>query len=399
MNLEFSTLPSLIGAIALLLVGQVLVSRIGFLRRYNIPVPVIGGLFFATVLAVLHTQADMQIRFDTDLRGFLMLAFFTSVGLTADLNRLKRGGISLLILLLVVAVFLVVQNALGTAMAYLLDMHPSVGLLAGSITLSGGHGTGAAWAERFSSVQNLSGALELAVASATFGLVIGGLIGGPVGQFLITRYKLAPAAGDTTETTDASGTASPIRALSVLGTLVLMLAGVVLGEALYRWAEGSAITLPSFIWALFVGVLLRNLLSIRNLHRIHEQSLDLLSTLALWLALAFAFMELRLWELMELAGPLFAVMAIQTLGAALFAAVITFRALGKTYDAAVMAAGHCGFGMGATPTAIANMQAITARYGPAPQAFIVVPMIGAFFIDLLNALVIQGFLLLPLHGF
>lgn len=399
MNLQLATLPSIIAAIALLFVGQRLVNRFAILRHYNIPVPVIGGLFVAGLIAVLHTQFDIRIRFDTDLRGFLMLAFFASVGLTADLVRLKRGGVSLFIFLIVVTVFLTVQNAIGTAMAYLLDLHPAIGLLAGSITLSGGHGTGAAWAERFTDVQNLTGTLELAVASATFGLVIGGLIGGPVSQFLITRHRLVPDASSAGGPETASGAGQPVTVSSALATLALILISVVAGEALYNLFEGAAFTLPSFIWALFVGVLLRNLLGIRDLYAVHDKSLDLFSTLALWLALAFAFMGLRLWELLDLAGPLLAVLAVQTLGVVAFAIFVTFRALGGTYDAAVMAAGHCGFGMGATPTAIANMQAVTARYGPSPQAFIVVPMIGAFFIDLINALVIQGFLMLPFHGF
>lgn len=399
MSLELTTLPSLVAAIALLFIGQVLVNRFTILRHYNIPVPVIGGLAVAGLVAVLHSQFDTRIRFDTELRSFLMLAFFASVGLTADLVRLKRGGVSLFIFLIVVTVFLAVQNAIGTAMAYLLDLHPAIGLLAGSITLSGGHGTGAAWAERFTDVDNLAGALELAVASATFGLVIGGLIGGPVSQFLITRHKLAPAPPSTEGAQTAVQAGQPVTVTSALATLALILIGVVGGEALYGLFEGAAFTLPSFIWALFVGVLLRNILGIRELYVVHSKSLDLLSTLALWLALAFAFMSLRLWELLDLAGPLFAVLAVQTLGVAAFTLFVTFRALGGNYDAAVMAAGHCGFGMGATPTAIANMQAVTARYGPSPQAFIVVPMIGAFFIDLINALVIQGFLMLPIHGF
>ncbi len=399
MNLELDTLTSTIVAISILFVGQFLVSRINFLRQYNIPVPVIGGLVFAFLLALLQTQTDIRLRFDTDLRGFLMLAFFTGIGLTADLTRLKRGGVSLVILLVVVAVFLVIQNAIGTLIAYLLDLHPAIGLLAGSITLSGGHGTGTAWAERFSEVQNLTGALELAVASATFGLVIGGLLGGPVSQFLITRYKLQPGINTDESTTSPEGTTDPIQAPSVLGTLFLIMVGVVVGGMLYELFKDAAVKLPSFIWALFVGVLLRNLLGIRNLYRINEKSLDLLSTLTLWMALAFAFMGLRLWELLNLAGPLLLILLVQTLVTAAFAAFVTFRALGANYDAAVMAAGHCGFCMGATPTAIANMQAVTARYGPSPQAFIVVPMIGAFFIDLLNALVIQGYLSLPVHGF
>ena len=293
MDLELATLPSVIAAIVLLFVGQVLVNRIDVLRRYNIPVPVIGGLFFASALAAMHMQAGIHIRFDTELRGFLMLAFFTSVGLSADLGRLKRGGKSLLIFLFVVTAFLAVQNSIGTGMAYLLDLHPAVGLLAGSITLSGGHGTGAAWAERFAEVQNLSGALELAVASATFGLVIGRLIGGPVSQFLITRHKLVPAASLDEGRITAAPAAEPIKVGSILGTLALILLGVVGGETLFNLFKDAAITLPSFIWALFVGVLLRNLLGIRNLYEIHAESLDLLSTIALWLALAFAFARLK----------------------------------------------------------------------------------------------------------
>ena len=399
MNLELDTLPSIIVAISLLFVGQFLVQRIAPLRHYNIPVPVIGGLIFASLMAFLHTQTDIRLQFNTDLKSFFMLAFFATVGLTADLTRLKRGGISLLILLLVVTIYLAIQNMIGASMAYLLDLHPAIGLITGSITLSGGHGTGTAWAERFVEVQNLTGAIELAVASATFGLVIGGLLGGPVSQYLITRHKLQAIESLDQNVSSSEDEAQPIQPHSVLGTLFLIMIAVVLGEMLYNFFKDSAITLPAFIWALFVGVILRNLLGIGQLYRINEKSLDLLSTLALWLVLAFAFMGLKLWELMDLAGPLLLILLVQTLGMAIFAIFVTFRALGANYDAAVMAAGHCGFCMGATPTAIANMQAVTARYGPSPQAYIVVPMIGAFFIDLINALVIQGFLSLPAHGF
>ncbi|MGD2117221.1 MAG: sodium/glutamate symporter [Chromatiales bacterium] len=399
MNIELDILHSLIIAIVVLFLGQLFVSLIKPLRQYNIPVPVVGGLLFAALMAFLQTGTDIRIHFNTELRSFLMLAFFTGVGLTADLGRLKRGGISLVIFLLIVAVFLTLQDTVGALMAYLLDMHPAMGLLAGSITLSGGHGTGAAWAQRFVETQNLGGALELAVASATFGLVIGGLLGGPVSQFLISRYRLQPDPEAQQHAGFADAAVNPVNARAMLATLFLILAGVVVSGALYDLFKDAAVKLPDFIWALFVGVVLRNLLGIRALYQINEKSLDLISTLTLWLALAFTFMGLRLWELLDLAGPLFLILLVQTLLMAVFATFVTFRALGANYDAAVMAAGHCGFCMGATPTAIANMQAVTSRYGPSPQAFIVVPMIGAFFIDLINALVIQGFLSLPIHGF
>ncbi len=241
--------------------------------------------------------------------------------------------------------------------------------------------------------------MELTLASAIFGLVIGGLIGGPVAQYLITRHRLQAgspqAATDIPEARDKG----PSTPRSVLETLLLILLGVVAGEALSRLFEQSPVTLPAFIWALFVGVLLRNILGSLRFYRVHEPSLDLLGSLSLWIALALAFMGLKLWELIGLAGPLLLIMITQTLAMVLFAVFVTFRMMGSNYDAAVMAGGRCGFGMGATPTAIANMQAVTARYGASPQAFIVIPLIGAFFVDLANALVIQGYLALPIHGF
>ncbi len=399
MLIDLGTLPSLIVAIAILFIGYLMVARIALLAHYNIPVPVAGGILFAAGFALLYTQTPLRLVFDTELRGFFMMAFFTTVGLGADLAQLRQGGKNLLRLLILVVLFLTMQNAVGSGMAYLLDLHPSLGLLAGSITLSGGHGTGAAYAERFAAVQNLHGVMELTLASATFGLVIGGLIGGPVAQFLIARHRLgATAAEASTDQPDATA-GEALTPRSVLATLLLILIGVVAGEALSRLFEGAPVTLPSFIWALFVGVLLRNILGALRFHRVHGQSLDLLGSLSLWIALALAFMGLKLWELIGLAGPLLAIMIAQTLAMVLFAVFVTFRAMGANYDAAVMAGGHCGFGMGATPTAIANMQAVTARYGASPQAFIVIPLIGAFFVDLANALVIQGYLSLPIHGF
>ena len=364
MNIDLGTLPSLIIAIVILFAGYLLVARISLLAHYNIPVPVAGGILFAALFA-----------------------------------QLRQGGKNLLRLLILVVLFLMVQNAVGSGMAYLLDLHPSLGLLAGSITLSGGHGTGAAYAERFGAVQNLHGVMELTLASATFGLVIGGLIGGPVAQILISRHRLSGEAGQESADQMSSADVENLSPRSVLATLLLILIGVVAGEALSRLFGDAPVTLPSFIWALFVGVLLRIILGALRFYRVHGQSLDLLGSLSLWIALALAFMGLKLWELIDLAGPLLIILIAQTFAMVLFALFVTFRFMGSNYDAAVMAGGHCGFGMGATPTAIANMQAVTARYGPSPQAFIVIPLIGAFFVDLANALVIQGYLTLPIHGF
>ena len=260
MNIDLGTLPSLIIAIVILFAGYLLVARISLLAHYNIPVPVAGGILFAALFALLYTQTPLRLSFDTDLRSFFMMAFFTTVGLGADLAQLRQGGKNLLRLLILVVLFLMVQNAVGSGMAYLLDLHPSLGLLAGSITLSGGHGTGAAYAERFGAVQNLHGVMELTLASATFGLVIGGLIGGPVAQILISRHRLSGEAGQESADQMSSADVENLSPRSVLATLLLILIGVVAGEALSRLFGDAPVTLPSFIWALFVGVLLRNIL-------------------------------------------------------------------------------------------------------------------------------------------
>jgi len=400
MILEANLLPSLLVAIFILFVGFFLSAKIPFLHNYNIPVPVIGGIVFALCLAVLHNVFQMDIAFDLSLKSTMMLAFFATVGLSADFKRLRKGGINLLIFLLVVTGFLLVQNLVGALVAYSADLHPAIGLLSGSVTLSGGHGTGAAHAERFSSIQNIQGAMEIALASATFGLIIGGLIGGPVSQRLINSHQLQPPELKTGHVkTVAASNQEQITLRTFLELLFIIILCLISGNLMYMWLEGSAITLPSFIWALFAGVLIRNLCEITGFYRVHLPSLDILSTLSLSLFLAMAFMSLQLWQLLDLAGPLLMILTAQTIAMVLYALYVTYPIMGRNYDAAVMAGGHCGFGMGATPTAVANIEAVTLRYGPSPQAFLVIPVVGAFFIDLTNALVIQGFLALPMHQF
>lgn len=397
MSVELDALQTTVLGIALLFLGNVLCRRIGLLRDNNIPVPVAGGLLFALVASVLFTQAGVSIELDMALRTPLMLIFFATVGLSADLGVLRRGGPRLLLFLAVVSAFLILQNGVGVAVAMGFDLHPLVGLLSGSITLSGGHGTGAAYAERFASVQNLHGAMELAMACATFGLIAGGVIGGPVAQRLIIRHKLT-----TTGTMQAAAApavaAGEVTADGVLRVLFLALICTVGGVALYAYARGGPVTLPMFIWALFIGIALRNVGQLTGLFEVEQGALDLLSTLSLSLFLVLALMALRLWELVSLAGPIAALVAAQTFMMAAYAYFVTFRAMGRSYDSAILSGGHCGFGMGATPTAVANMQALVARYGPSPEALLLVPMVGAFFIDITNALVIQMFLALPLPG-
>jgi ESS family glutamate:Na+ symporter len=400
MHIEIDFLLTLVIAILILIIGALFNRHVAFLRNNNIPIPVVGGIVFAFITAALYGGTETQLSFDMRLQGPMMLAFFATIGLTANFKRLREGGPGLLIFLLVVSGFLLVQNAVGALAAIGLDLHPLVGMLGSSITLSGGHGTGAAYAEQFRQIQNIQGAMELAMACATFGLVIGGLIGGPVSQRLISKHRLQTQRADEMVTTTGEDQKSePVTAWKLLETLLLVILCLLGSEYLTTSFSDTTLTLPAFIWALMTGVLLRNLCEITGLYEINEQTLDTLSTLALFLFLAMAFMSLRLWELLDLAGPLLVILGAQTIAMILYALFVTFRVMGSNYDAAIMAGGHCGFAMGATPTAVANMEAITSRYGPSPKAFLIIPMVGAFFIDLTNTLVIQGFLALPLFGF
>ncbi|WP_339071625.1 sodium/glutamate symporter [Pseudomonas idahonensis] len=392
---------TLVAASLVLLLGRGLVTRVGFLRAYNIPEPVAGGLVVALLLLLLRGMGDMEVRIDTSLQAPLMLAFFATIGLSADFASLKKGGRNLAVFLLLVTGFLLVQNAMGIGLAKALGLDPLMGLLTGSVTLSGGHGTGGAWSAVFKEQYGLASAPEIAMASATFGLVLGGLIGGPVARLLVKRVQTPGAVQG--EPRLPRGYEQPykerqITALSFIETLALVAISLQAGSFLSGLIQGTALELPTFVCVLFVGVVLRNGLSALGWHQVFDQEVSLLGNVSLSLFLAIALMSLRLWDLASLALPILILLAVQTLVMALFAVFVTFRVMGRNYDAAVLAAGHCGFGLGATPTAIANMQAVTQRYGPSPMAFLVVPMVGAFFIDISNAIVIKLYLALPWLG-
>ncbi|MCP5130883.1 MAG: sodium/glutamate symporter [Pseudomonadales bacterium] len=397
--LSLDPTQTLATAIAVLFIGSAVQLRVGFLRDNNIPIPVVGGLLFAALTTIAFLGFDLRFNFNMALKEPMMLAFFTTIGLGADFRLLLRGGPRLLLFATVCIAYLVVQDSLGLLAAVGMDLHPLVGLLGGSITLSGGHGTGAAYAAKFADVQNIAGIMELAMACATFGLILGGLIGGPVAGRLIRRHGLEAASkheqpADTTQDQQHSAINDESLLRALFAILLCLIGGVFLG----RIFGGAAFTLPGFVWCLMIGVLLRNLEHLVPAIAIHRPTVDMLGSLSLSIFLAMALMSLRLWELLSLAGPLLVILLIQTGGMILFASLVTFRVMGGNYDAAIISGGHCGFGLGATPTAVANMEALTTRYGPSPQAFLVVPLMGAFFIDVLNALVIQGFLALPLFG-
>jgi len=399
--MTLDTLETLMAASLVLLLGRQILARTPLLRTYSIPEPVVGGLLVALLIFALRSAVHTEIRFDTALQTPLMLTFFATIGLNADLAGLKAGGRSLLVFLGVVVGLVVMQNVLGIGLAWALGQDRLLGLLGGSVTLSGGHGTGAAWAKVFAERHGLASATEIAIACATFGLILGGLIGGPVARFLIGRYRLVP--NPESAATAESGFEHPkaVRAITaevVIETVALIAVCLAVGSVLASWLTDTAFELPTFVCVLFVGVILRNGLAVPGWYQVFEPAVSLLGNVSLALFLAIALMSLRLWDLASLALPLVAILIVQTIAMAAYAIFVTFRVMGRNYDAAVLAAGHCGFGLGATPTAIANMQAITERFGPSHLAFLVVPMVAAFFIDIANAIIIKLFLLLPIYG-
>ena len=400
MLIELDVFGTLTAASLVLLAGRKLVASWKVLNTYSIPEPVVGGLAVALLLWLLHATAAIQVGFDKTLGPPLMLAFFACIGLNADLPSLLRGGRPLVVLLAVVVGFLVLQNLTGIGLAMLLGQSPLVGLLAGSISLSGGHGTGAAWSAVFAERYQLAGAKEIAIASATFGLVLGGVIGGPVARHLLGKVRVKPGAdGAHQEPTlfEHPAEVRLITAPALIETLALISVCLLVGQQIARALAGTFMELPAFVCVLFVGVLLRNGLAAAGKYTVFERAVSVLGNVSLALFLALALMSMRLWELSSLALPMLVLLLGQTALMAAYAIFVTFPVMGRNYDAAVIAAGHCGFGLGATPTAIANMQAVTDRFGNSPLAFLVVPMVGAFFIDLANALVIKLFLMLPLY--
>ncbi len=399
MTIQLSMMQTMAVALIILFLGYFLNNKISFLKQNNIPEPVVGGIVFALLNWFIFAVFNISFIFDMSLKGPLMLTFFTTVGLGASFKLLLKGGPKVALFLGVATMYLVIQNGIGVSLAMLTDLNPLSGLLAGSVTLSGGHGTGATYAEMFSNSQNLQGSFELAMACATFGLILGGLIGGPVTRRLITKYKLSPDSNDVANTAEDINfdpeEDERVTAKVMMETLLILAVCIVSGTYMYQFFKSINIPLPSFIMPLLVGIAITNICDFSKIYKVNKNAVDLWGTMSLSIFLALALMSLRIWELMNLAGPMILILLVQTAVLILYTYFITFRAMGKDYNAAIIAGGHCGFGLGATPTAVANMEALVSRYGPSPQAFLIVPMVGAFFIDIANTLVLQIYLALP----
>jgi ESS family glutamate:Na+ symporter len=404
-TLRLDMIQTLALAAVVLFAGYGIRRQVAVLDRYNSPAPVVGGFLFAALALVLRQAGVLAFEFNTALQAPLMIAFFTSIGLGASFALLKVGGPQVLIFWGLASALAALQNAAGVLAAKGLGVHPLLGLIAGSITMTGGHGTGAAFGKLLEDQYGFAGAVPLAMAAATFGLVSGGLIGGPVATGLIRRYhprhggSEVPAAAAAAaaeykpldEEIDREPAGEAPSAYTLLKVITIILVAMWAGGLLSGWL-GRYVTLPAYIGAMIVAAALRNGADLTRGVRIEQRTVDDLGTIALSLFLAMALMSLRLWELLDLALPLLVILCVQVAMMAAFAWFVTYRVMGRDYDAAVMAGGHCGFGLGATPNAVANMEAITERFGPAPRAFLVIPMVGAFFIDFTNALIITTFI-------
>jgi len=399
-TLELDLIHTILLAMVVLFAGRALVAKIGVLQRFSIPAPVVGGGLVAILLAFADGLAGLKLSFNMAMKDSLLLMFFTTVGLAADARMLTKGGLKLLVFLAISAALVVAQNIVGIGAALAFDLHPVIGLFGGSITLVGGHGTGAAYAGRLGETMNLQGAMELAMASATAGLVLGAVLGGPITEYLIKRHKLSGPAAPAPEDTTVAGTAEDeVTSRSLINTLFVVLVCLAGGKALVKLVEGSGFILPDFVFCLLLGVVIRNGLIFTKEVRLSDRTVDTVGEVALSLFLVMALMTMKLLDLANLAGPLLVILALQAALMVAFTIFITYNVMGRNYDAAVISGGQVGFGLSSTACALAIMKAVTGRHGASALAFLIVPMVGAFFIDILNAMVIQGSLALPLFGF
>lgn len=410
-------------AIPVLLLGETLVRRIAVLSRFNIPAPVAGGLLLSLLVLLGNLSGLFAARFQTNVSAPwwtwlvttelewmkapsknvnlpFLVAFFTCIGLNASWTLVKRGSVQVLLFLGLAGVLAILQNGLGVGLARLLGVSPLLGLVCGSVSMTGGHGTALGFAGDLERA-GLQGASVIGVAAATFGLVSGGLLGGPVGGALIRRRKLTPDSPTGTHL-EPGQTAEPgilpdLRALtgyggSLVAHLALVLACVKVGAWVSHLIQLTQITFPVYMGAMLLGVAVRNAVDLSGRRWIQTEIIDRLASVTLGIFLAIAMMSLNLIELARTALPMLVILAVQVAVMAAFAWFVTYRVMGRDFDAAVMAGGHCGFGLGATPNAVANMKALVERFGPAPRAFLVVPIVGAFLIDFVNATNITIFL-------
>ncbi|MEG2655923.1 MAG: sodium/glutamate symporter [Clostridium sp.] len=383
-------------AVVVLLFGKFIKRKLPLLDKYCIPEPVIGGLLFAILMLIFKQTGILILDMDATLQSFFMTAFFTTVGFTASFKLLKKGGLQVLIFLSICIVLIFLQNMVGIFFAKVFNLNPLIGICTASVPLVGGLGTSGAFGPLFESVGAV-GATTVAIASATFGLIMGSIIGGPISKRLIEKNNLVNLYSnfgndyDETASTYESSVTELVPNNFMNATTEIFLA-MGLGTIISLLLKMSGMTFPPYIGAMFAAAIIRNLSDGTKAFEIYEDEIDIIGNVALSLFLSMALMSLKLWQLADLALPLIVMLIAQTIVMIIFAYYITFYFMGKDYEAAVISSATCGFGMGSTANAMANMDAITNKYGPAPKAFFIVPLVGSLFIDFFNAGIVTLFM-------
>lgn len=385
--------------ILVLFVGRRINSMSSLLRELSIPEPVTGGILFSLLFLLIYTTTSVQVEFNLTARNILLVYFFTTIGINANIKDLLKGGLPLIILLAITIGYMMVQNLTGISIAKMFGLDSAVGLLGGSVSLIGGHGTAIAWAPKIAEKFGVESAMEIGIASATFGLILASLMGGPIAKFLISRYQLTPNEEQQLDVGIAkdkqqSGITGYDFLDAIFAIHMCVIVGVILNEAVAK----TGLQLPLFVTCLFAGIVITNIIP-DSFPRItgtkwpsRQPAIALIAEISLGTFLAMSLMSMQLWTLVDLAGPIMAILAAQFIVAIMVNLFVVFPLMGKNYDAAVICSGFGGISLGSTPTAMANMSAVSQRYGNSHQAFIIVPLVCAFFIDLVNAVMIPFFL-------
>lgn len=395
--LQLDTRQTILVAILVLYLGKYLTQKMQFLQSFNIPDAVSGGVLASLIFGIYYAVFKSQIEFNLSIRDAFLIIFFTTIGLSSKLKTLLKGGKPLLILLVTAVTYLCIQNVTGVAIAKLMGLDLPIGLLAGSVSLSGGHGTAIAWSPIFSETYGIANASEIGIASATFGLIFGGIIGGPTAKFLIIKHKLE-AKNQEQDLTISIKRDQPNVSIgynTMLNSIWVIGFAIGVGYEMNQLIAKTGLRLPVFVTCLLAGIILTNTVPLffkRFPWPADTPSLALISDVSLGLFLAMSLMSLQLWTLAGMGTTIAVLLLAQFIVSVLYTILVVFPIMGKDYDAAVISAGYSGLTLGATPTAIANMTAVTERFGASAQAFIIVPLVGAFFIDIANAFIIQKFL-------
>lgn len=392
MKIQLDMYQTLAVAVLVLLLGNYLKKKIYFLHKFCIPAPVIGGLIFAIMTCICYVTGIAEFSFDDTLREVCMVFFFTSVGFQANLKVLKSGGKSLIVFLGLVIALIILQNLTAVGLAKLLNLNPLIGMCTGSIPMVGGHGTAGAFGPVLEDL-NIKGATTICTAAATFGLIFGSLIGGPLGKRLIEKNNLLNTAANEDDSLLVEDEKKHERHTNMYADAVFQLIlAIGVGTIFTMLLTKTGLTFPIYIGAMLAAALMRNICEYTGIATIHMGEINDLGGISLSLFLGMAMITLRLWELASLALPLVILLAAQVLLIIIFTYVIEFNIMGRDYDAAILVSGTCGFGTGATPNAMANMQAVCDQYVPSIKAYLLIPLVGSLFADFLNSLVITFFI-------